>query len=365
MRSLLFGRSSSISRGRSRLLSPQRAHSYSYQRRSPIRRSKNYLTTQVRARSPIHLPLPASPATVGYDKDMAGSAQQATMGDRKALIHNTGQFSHPSVLKETNQQFSQWQQPSLPTPYPPYYLAPTPPIPTYPGSCPAATTPGFPAATPHLESYRAPASDEPRYKCSICGRFRSPRFHYKHPIPPGQFPAKTICKKCREDGTDSESSCHEVYLRRARSRSRDLASISVHVARPVLSGSDEEPPLRRKSRSKYVFRGRSPRADLWDGGSSPASDLSSDYDKDLVSVWRSGCRDRPRRSRSADSTACWEYRVREGSPRRQSSQRSTIRVETNSSARRDNGFPQDAVYYSDHECDLEVVARRFVCVSCS
>lgn len=45
---------------------------------------------------------------------------------------------------------------------------------------------------------------ETRYKCDICGRYRSARYHFKHPIPPGQLPAKTICRKCQEEATDSE-----------------------------------------------------------------------------------------------------------------------------------------------------------------
>ncbi|KAJ4527146.1 hypothetical protein HRR81_003713 [Exophiala dermatitidis] len=43
-----------------------------------------------------------------------------------------------------------------------------------------------------------------RYRCEACGRYRSTKYHYRHPIPPGQLPAKTICRKCRDRATDSE-----------------------------------------------------------------------------------------------------------------------------------------------------------------
>ena len=67
---------------------------------------------------------------------------------------------------------------------------------------------------PHV----VPAQAEMRYKCEVCGRYRSARYHYKHPIPPGQVPAKTICRKCREEATDSEESTTDDSYQESRSR---------------------------------------------------------------------------------------------------------------------------------------------------
>ncbi|KAK5278826.1 hypothetical protein LTR20_009347 [Exophiala xenobiotica] len=65
-----------------------------------------------------------------------------------------------------------------------------------------------------------------RYKCEVCGRFRSTRYHYRHPILPGQIPTKTVCRKCRERATDSEddSSCDSAQSSRRRHRSHGRGS---------------------------------------------------------------------------------------------------------------------------------------------
>ncbi|KAK5049961.1 hypothetical protein LTR84_004080 [Exophiala bonariae] len=58
-----------------------------------------------------------------------------------------------------------------------------------------------------------------RYKCDNCGRFRSARFHKRHPIPPGAIPAKTICQRCREVATDTEDdSSSDGYAQRVHRR---------------------------------------------------------------------------------------------------------------------------------------------------
>lgn len=102
-------------------------------------------------------------------------------------------------------------------PQPPTMFPPTMPFPPQYG--PFAMTPsGLPqgpiplqgqphgAQAPSLNLPMAtPAPVETRYKCEICGRYRSARYHFRHPIPPGQQPARTICRKCRQEETDSES----------------------------------------------------------------------------------------------------------------------------------------------------------------
>ncbi|KIW87695.1 uncharacterized protein Z519_11669 [Cladophialophora bantiana CBS 173.52] len=89
---------------------------------------------------------------------------------------------------------------------------------------------------------------EARYKCEICGRYRSARYHYKHPIQPGQLPGKTICRKCREEATDSEEgdSSDSVQSRRSRhnhSRAQPRRSTSTYRSR------------RHRSRSRARSRG--------------------------------------------------------------------------------------------------------------
>lgn len=56
---------------------------------------------------------------------------------------------------------------------------------------------------------RYPTQDDLKYKCAICGRFRSTRYHYEHPLAPGQLPGTTICRRCRNTETDSEDEATE------------------------------------------------------------------------------------------------------------------------------------------------------------
>lgn len=135
-----------------------------------------------------------------------------------------------------------------------------------------------------------PAPMETRYKCEICGRYRSARYHFRHPISLGQPPARTICRKCRQEETDSESektSSSDSYrgsrserqrsLRQDRSRrhrSRSRAHSSIHhrtVDRgyerhdsPSCSESESQSPRRKSHRSerRKYRRLESPDAEL-------------------------------------------------------------------------------------------------------
>ena len=102
----------------------------------------------------------------------------------------------------------------------------------YPTRPPPPPPPPFQTYQPRAPGSRALSpprpitADDLKYKCGVCGRFRSPRYHYKHPIPPGELPKKTVCRRCRDAGTDSEESYDSTgrttrYSRnRSRSRSR-------------------------------------------------------------------------------------------------------------------------------------------------
>ena len=91
--------------------------------------------------------------------------------------------------------------------------------------------------------------DDLKFKCGVCGRFRSPRYHYNHPIPQGELPKRTVCRRCRDASTESEESCESTgyttgYSRnRSRSRSRSRFSNDIEVR--VLSARGRRRPTRR------------------------------------------------------------------------------------------------------------------------
>jgi hypothetical protein len=104
---------------------------------------------------------------------------------------------------------------------------------------------------------RYPTAEELKYKCSICGRFRSARYHYKHPLPSGQLPGKTVCRKCREQATDSEDSVSTSivpYRKHRRPRGRSHG----HVRSRSRAGSVDT--TRRRATSR---RGRSISREDW------------------------------------------------------------------------------------------------------
>lgn len=92
----------------------------------------------------------------------------------------------------------------------------------------------LPAGARVISPPRFPTTEELKYKCHVCGRFRSSRYHHKHPVPQGQLPGKTVCRKCREKATESEDSLssdsandragHHRGGRRSRSRSRAVSA---------------------------------------------------------------------------------------------------------------------------------------------
>lgn len=203
----------------------------------------------------------------------------------------------------TVQPLSQFLPGPLPPgvfPFPPHPLAAQPPNVLFPPPLPFLPQYG-PFTMPHSDPAQGPvhnlgqphgaqvqvpgihnatsAPAEMRYKCEICGRYRSARYHYRHPIPPGQSPAKTICRKCREQATDSESeetSDSDDYKgsRSRRYKSRRSARSQKHRSRsraprgqprtsdrdyeryssPSYSGSDSpnsQRPPRREERRRY------------------------------------------------------------------------------------------------------------------
>jgi hypothetical protein len=141
---------------------------------------------------------------------------------------------------------------------PPYSPQPFPgqglPFPTQPPGI--SRPPPLPLGARIISPPRLPTADDLKYKCSICGQFRSARYHYKHPIPPGQLPGKTICRKCREEATDSEertsseSADERKHRRRHSSGHRRAASLEVV---PRRASSRRASSRRARSRSRVVY----------------------------------------------------------------------------------------------------------------
>jgi hypothetical protein len=120
----------------------------------------------------------------------------------------------------------------------------------------------YPAAQPlssgarALSPPRTIAADDSKYKCSVCGRFRSPRYHYNHPVPPGELPRNTVCSRCRDVGTESEESYESTGQTTRysgnRSRSRGIFSDDIEVR--ILSARDRRRPRRRSPSRLPIVR---------------------------------------------------------------------------------------------------------------
>jgi len=115
--------------------------------------------------------------------------------------------------------------------------------------------PTFPPQPPPIGAHsthvhRPPTAEDMKYRCASCGRFRSTRYHYKHPIPPGQLPGRTICRKCQEAATDTEDessdSVEYIPIRRQRARSQSQARSIRCRGSTNPSRHSREPPSRRK-----------------------------------------------------------------------------------------------------------------------
>jgi hypothetical protein len=230
--------------------SHSRSRSRSRSRLFSRSRSRNYLTTRAPVRTLNFLALSAPPTTT--TTPLPATKMNYTPESGHAVFHDTGQYSSQPLLNEPSQQLPYPQYPSHMPQYPAYYLAPNPPQSPFPEPYPP-----FPPGARMLSPPRAPTADDLKYKCSICGKFRSPRFHYKHPIPPGQLPARTVCRKCRQTGTDSEDTSDERIQIRGIRRSRSVVSFSEPIRTRIISEGDGGILRRRHSRVGLAARSRS------------------------------------------------------------------------------------------------------------
>ncbi|KAI9819495.1 MAG: hypothetical protein M1827_006943 [Pycnora praestabilis] len=53
------------------------------------------------------------------------------------------------------------------------------------------------------EKKPTPPQSVPQHICWSCGKHRSPHYHQRHPIAPGEVPRMTICRKCKRQRTPS------------------------------------------------------------------------------------------------------------------------------------------------------------------
>lgn len=74
--------------------------------------------------------------------------------------------------------------------------------------------------TPQDQSTRFITPDDLKYRCSACGKFRSPAYHQRHPLPPGQLAPPTLCRKCRKRSDVSSDSDDEEDTRPDHRRRR-------------------------------------------------------------------------------------------------------------------------------------------------
>ncbi|EER28678.1 hypothetical protein CPC735_039420 [Coccidioides posadasii C735 delta SOWgp] len=61
---------------------------------------------------------------------------------------------------------------------------------------------------------------ETKHPCGVCGRYRSPAYHHRHPIPSGQALAIGVCHKCRDLQTSSDESSSESIARKRKWRGK-------------------------------------------------------------------------------------------------------------------------------------------------
>ena len=111
----------------------------------------------------------------------------------------------------------------------------------------SAFRPGLKCANPSQK----PTTNDLKHRCRICGRFRSPAFHYRHPISGGESPAAAVCTRCRNDETDSEASSEERLDRRLRRASSQNRSMSGERA---ASQQQQKPRGRKLSRIRFKTR---------------------------------------------------------------------------------------------------------------
>ena len=286
---------------------------YSFPFSSAFKRDHHILPVQVSG--PTHLPLPLpTTSSAGSESGTSTRILHPPFPPLPSSMYNLPsqqQFRSTSQGQE-NRQFSSLSPMSQQYPPPPSHLYPpmSIPLPWHP----PPTSNHLPYPAMHAQPLQMPGdfrsppqlsnihngpphmglpmvTSEVRYKCRVCGRFRSPSYHHRHPLAPGQPPAETVCRRCRKKGTNSDESSSDssldLRLRQARSRNRQRTTSIVRYE-----------PDRGRSFSRSSTRRRSPsrETDLYSRRYARSPPRSSSLD--IGSLRISVDRGRSRRNRS-------------------------------------------------------------------
>ena len=268
--------------------------------------------------TPLYLPapplppaafIPALPPNTQPPFGHAGVMHPAQYDHQYAPHFTNHQRSSKDSDSDTPRGILKPQPASYPVPHPTMYPGPPPNIPAqhqqqfrpsqqlqYPSQLqhipnqPPGVHPSqpLPPGARIISPPRFPTDDDLKYKCSICGRFRSARYHYKHPLLPSQLPGKTVCRKCQDQATDSEDSASSDTLADRRHRRREERG-QRRARSPSRTTSVSAEPRRARSR-----RGRSYSREQWS---------EDEYDDEVRDIRRSYSRSssldvEPIRSRS-------------------------------------------------------------------
>lgn len=220
----------------------------------------------VNPETPLIMPPPSSSTPVTAQdtgrsptNPSSSQAQQLPQPVTMYLAPQSQDAPKPETREAMAQTYMKPQQHFLPYPHPSFFHIPAPypapgqGLPSLPPQPFMTHQPPFTAAPPpgpfllqpplpqihQLQRQLPPTRGDSavlRYKCEICGRFRSSRYHHTHPLLPGQLPGKTICRRCREEATDSEDeSSADSYRshnrRRHHSRARSWNASSIRNPR--------------------------------------------------------------------------------------------------------------------------------------
>jgi hypothetical protein len=105
--------------------------------------------------------------------------------------------------------------------------------------------------SPYTNRLVSPPRVEGKHTCGACGKFRSPAYHRRHPVAPGQVPAPGLCRNCRSIGTDSEDSDMDSDSAERRRRHRRRYRRRGLSIRSFLD-SDDDRYLRRSSEVEVI-----------------------------------------------------------------------------------------------------------------
>jgi hypothetical protein len=302
---------------------------------------KDFLTMPAPVSTPFSLPAPTTESSTSQSTTpIFLSSEPGSMP--YPLPYPAPYLLPPQTLQEHRvpsvQQHMLSQAPQYPFAPPGMYPAGAPPYLAH-----QPLPPGARALSPP----RPITADDLKYKCGVCGRFRSPRYHYKNPIPPGELPKKTVCRKCRDAGTDSEESYDSTgrVTRYGRNRSRTRSRFSDEIGIRVVSDRDRRRATRRSpSRVRIVERSPS-RSGTIPARSYYQSD-SLDSELDRLEIIEDRRRVRPR-SPSVEIVERIRY-IDDAPPR--PAARETVYIEERVPAKRSSRYGE--LYHGDDNLDL-------------